>query len=176
MIINIIKEPGMNDERLLFEKFLRSRDLKMTSPRETVLNAFIRTEGHLSADDILAAARRIDPGIGQATVFRTVKLLSEAGLARDACQDEGPRKYEHAWHHSHHDHLLCVKCGKIVEFCDPAIEKAQDSIFKTYGFRAVGHLMELRGLCPDCALEANRSPTADRSPPIESSLPQARRI
>lgn len=153
MIINITKEGEMNDERLIFEQFLRSRELKMTTPRETVLHAFLQTEGHLSSEDILAAARRIDPGIGQATVFRTVKLLSEAGLARDACQDEGPRKYEHAWHHSHHDHLLCVKCGKIIEFYDPDIEKAQDAIFGKYGFKAVGHLMELKGLCADCTLE-----------------------
>lgn len=151
MIINIIKEAKMTNERVLFEQFLRSRDLKMTSPRETVLNAFLQTEGHLSAEDIFDAARTLDPGIGQATVFRTVKLLSEAGLARDACQDKGPRKYEHAYHHPHHDHLLCVRCGKIIEFCDPGIEKAQDAIFGRYGFKAVGHMMELKGLCADCA-------------------------
>lgn len=144
----------MNEERILFEGYLRTRNLKMTSPRETVLKAFLENEGHLSADDILAAARALDPGIGQATVFRTVKLLADAGLARDACQDDGPRRYEHAYHHSHHDHLLCVRCGKIIEFFDPAIEKAQEKIFRTYGFKAVGHTMELKGLCADCSREA----------------------
>lgn len=144
----------MREERILFERYLRTKSLKMTLPRETVLKAFLETEGHLSAEDILAAARRIDPGIGQATVFRTLKLLSEAGLARDACQDEGPRRYEHAFHHSHHDHLLCVRCGKIIEFCDPAIERAQDKIFRNYGFSAIGHVMELKGLCADCSPEA----------------------
>lgn len=139
------------DERIVFEKYLRTQKLKMTSPRETVLEAFVATEGHLSADDILAAARRIDPGIGQATVFRTVKLLAEAGLARDACQDDGPRKYEHAYRHSHHDHLLCIRCGRIVEFCDTAIEKAQDGIFAAHGFKPTGHTLELRGLCSECS-------------------------
>jgi len=148
----------MKEERLLFERYLRTKNLKMTSPRETVLAAFLETEGHLSAEDVLAAARRLNPGIGHATVFRTLKLLSEAGLARDACQDEGPRRYEHAYHHSHHDHLLCVRCGKIIEFCDPAIEKAQDKIFAAYGFKAVGHTMELKGLCAECAsLEGPKS-------------------
>jgi len=139
------------DERIVFENYLRRRQLKLTSPRETVLEAFVATEGHLSADDILAAARRIDPGIGQATVFRTVKLLAEAGLARDACQDDGPRKYEHAYRHSHHDHLLCMRCGRIVEFCDTAIEKAQDGIFAAHGFKPTGHTLELRGLCSECS-------------------------
>lgn len=147
----------MNEERTLFEGYLRTRNLKMTSPRETVLKAFLENEGHLSADDILAAARALDPGIGQATVFRTVKLLADAGLARDACQDDGPRRYEHAYHHSHHDHLLCVRCGKIIEFCDPAIEKAQDKIFRANGFKAMGHTMELKGLCAECSGEAGVS-------------------
>ena len=99
----------MLEEKILFERFLRTKNLKMTRPREIVLEAFVRTEGHLSAEDIFDAARRIDPGIGQATVFRTLKLLAEAGLARDACQDEGPRRYEHSYHHAHHDHLLCTE-------------------------------------------------------------------
>lgn len=142
----------MNEERDLFERYLRTKDLKMTSPRETVLQAFLATEGHLSAEDVFDAARRIDPGIGQATVFRTLKLLQEAGLARDACacSDEGPRRYEHAYRHSHHDHLLCIRCGKLVEFFDPAIEKAQEKVFKKYGFKAIGHMMELKGLCAEC--------------------------
>ena len=139
------------DERIVFETYLKTRQLKMTLPRETVLQAFVETEGHVSADDILAAARRIDPGIGQATVFRTVKLLADAGLARDACQDEGPRKYEHAYRHSHHDHLLCIGCGAVVEFCDSAIEKAQEKVFAAHGFTATGHTLELRGLCSACA-------------------------
>ena len=147
----------MNEERTLFEGYLRTRSLKMTLPRETVLKVFLENEGHLSADDILAAARRLDPGIGQATVFRTVKLLADAGLARDACQDDGPRRYEHAYRHSHHDHLLCVRCGKVIEFCDPAIEKEQEKIFRSHGFKAVGHTMELKGLCADCSGEAGDS-------------------
>ncbi len=145
------------DEHIVFERYLKTQKLKMTSPRETVLKAFLATEGHLSADDILAAARRIDPGIGQATVFRTVKLLADAGLARDACQDEGPRKYEHAYRHSHHDHLLCIGCGKIVEFCDVAIEKAQEGIFAAHGFTATGHTLELRGLCSACAAREKKN-------------------
>lgn len=141
----------MTAEYEVFKQYLRERGLKMTSPRERVLKAFLENEGHLSTDDILAASRKLDPTIGQATVFRTMKLLEEAGLARDASQDNGPRKYEHAYRHSHHDHLLCTKCGRVVEFYDPQIEKAQKQIFAKYGFIETGHWMELHGLCPDCA-------------------------
>ena len=147
----------MGDERRVFEGYLRSRGLKMTTARETVLAAFLKTEGHMSAEELFDTARKIDPGLGQATVFRTLKLLADSGLARDACQDEGPRRYEHSYKHSHHDHLVCIGCGKIVEFCDSGIEKTQNAIFKKYGFSPSDHKLELRGLCAECAKSAEKA-------------------
>ena len=140
-----------NAEYVVMERYLRGEGLKVTKTRRIVLEAFLELEGHVTADLLLAAARKKDPGIGQATVFRTLRLLSGAGLAREACQDVGARTYEHAFRHSHHDHLRCERCGKIVEFCDRTIEKAQEDIFGRYGFQPLGHRMELIGLCPGCA-------------------------
>lgn len=142
------------EERQVLEDYLRERGLKMTGPRETVLDAFLKLERHVTAEDLLAAARRIDPSIGQATVFRTIKLLSEAGLAREACPDEGAKRYEHAYRHEHHDHLVCLGCGAIVEFKDPGIERAQEAIYRKYGYRPAGHQMELQGYCPSCIRKA----------------------
>ena len=113
------------EERKILEAYLRERGQKMTGPRETVLDAFLRLESHVTAEELLSAARRIDPTIGHATVFRTIKLFAEAGLARGACPDEGARRFEHAYRHAHHDHLICVGCGAVVEFHDEALEKAQ---------------------------------------------------
>jgi Fur family ferric uptake transcriptional regulator len=138
-------------ETITLENFLKERGQKVTKSRKTVLEAFLSLEGHVTADSLLAEAKKIDPGIGQATVFRTVKLLADAGLAREACQDDGARTYEHAFMHRHHDHLRCERCGKIVEFYDKTIEKAQDAIFHHYGFVPIGHRMELTGLCEKCA-------------------------
>lgn len=140
-----------NSEHVKLEAYLKERGQKVTKARKAVLRAFMELEGHVTADSLFAAAKKIDPGIGQATVFRTVKLLAEAGLAREACQDEGARTYEHAFRHSHHDHLRCERCGTIVEFYDKTIESAQEVVFKQYGFVAIGHKMELTGLCADCA-------------------------
>jgi Fur family ferric uptake transcriptional regulator len=134
----------------LFEEHLRRRGLKMTEPRRTILEAFLSLESHVSAEGLLAEARRRDPRIGQATIFRTIKLLAEAGLAREACEDSGGRQYEHAFLHAHHDHLICVSCGKIVEFSDEAIEAAQAAVYRSCGFEPIGHRLELRGTCPDC--------------------------
>lgn len=150
------------EARAVLQSYLRQRGLKMTRPREAVLRAFLDAEGHVTTDKLIAAARRIDPRIGQATVFRTVKLLAEAGLARGACSDDGPRQYEHAYRHSHHDHLVCVECGAIVEFADTVIEKAQEAIYSKYGYQSTGHRLELRGRCPSCAA---RQGGGGRTPP-----------
>jgi Fur family transcriptional regulator, ferric uptake regulator len=150
-----------SEARAILESFLRQRGLKMTRPREAVLRAFLKAEGHVTTDGLIAATRRIDRRIGQATVFRTVKLLAEAGLARGACSDDGPRRYEHAYRHSHHDHLVCVECGAIVEFADEVIEKAQEAICRKHGYESTGHRLELRGRCPACAADRG---SGERSP------------
>jgi Fur family ferric uptake transcriptional regulator len=142
------------EERQVLEEYLRDQGRKMTGPRETVLDAFLKLERHVTAEELLEAVRRVDPSIGQATVFRTIRLLAEAGLAREACPDEGARRYEHAYRHEHHDHLVCVTCGAIVEFRDEAIERAQEAIYRAHGYRPSSHVLELEGVCPACAKAA----------------------
>lgn len=137
-------------EREALVEYLRDHGLRMTREREVVLAAFVGLERHVTAEELLPEVKKIDPGIGQATVFRTIKLLAEAGLARKACQDEGAISYEHAFHHAHHDHLICLGCSKVIEFKDDAIEKAQDEIYKKHGFRPADHRLELKGYCPKC--------------------------
>lgn len=138
-------------EEVALESFLRHNGQKVTKSRKAVLKAFLAIEQHVTAESLFSEARKVDPGIGQATVFRTLRLLAEAGLAREACQDDGARTYEHAFNHRHHDHLRCERCGKIIEFYDKTIERSQESIFKQYGFTPVNHRMELVGICPECA-------------------------
>lgn len=138
------------NELARFAQYLRTHGLKMTKPREAILEAFLKTEGHLTIDDILREAKKIDAGVGQATVFRTIRLITDAGLAREALQEDGARTFEHLANHPHHDHLLCTQCGKVIEFMNPVIEKEQQKIFTQYGFEPRGHMMELLGLCPEC--------------------------
>jgi Fur family transcriptional regulator, ferric uptake regulator len=158
ILIIIIQMEGIvsESERAILVAYLRDRGQKMTGPRETVLDAFLALERHVTAEELFEAARRIDPGIGQATVFRTIKLLAEAGLAREACPDVGARHFEHAWRHEHHDHLVCVDCGAVVEFKDEAVEVAQEAIYRRYGFAPSDHRLELQGLCPVCSAKAEK--------------------
>lgn len=144
------------DEAEVFEDYLKGQGLKMTGPRLAVLEAFLGIERHVSAEGLYDAVRAADPGIGQATVFRTVKLLVAAGLAREAGIMEGMRHYEHAFRHPHHDHLICETCGKLVEFESPALEKAQNAVYAANGYSPTGHRLELFGVCPACAKRSAR--------------------
>lgn len=137
-------------EREVLEEYLRDHRLRMTKERQTVLEAFIALEHHVTTEELVDAAKKIDPDIGQATVFRTIKLLADAGLARKACQDDGASSYEHAFRHAHHDHLICLGCGMIVEFRDDAIERAQEGVYRKNGFKPANHRLELQGYCPKC--------------------------
>jgi Fur family ferric uptake transcriptional regulator len=144
------------DERQALERYLKERGLKMTKARQLILEAFLSMESHVTAESLFEVVHALDRGIGQATVFRNIKLFTEAGLAREACRDDGPRQYEHAWRHAHHDHLSCIQCGAVIEFVDPAIESAQKAVYKRYGYTPTGHRMELFGVCPDCEGKAKQ--------------------
>jgi Fur family ferric uptake transcriptional regulator len=147
----------VSEAKQVLETYLREHGQKLTGPRVAVLDAFLRLERHVTADELFSAARQIDPTIGQATVFRTIKLLANAGLAREACPDEGARRYEHAFRHAHHDHLICLGCGAVVEFQDTSIEKAQEKIYHAHGYKPSGHRLELQGYCPACTKKRSSS-------------------
>jgi Fur family ferric uptake transcriptional regulator len=138
-------------EVAILEDFLRARGQKMTRPRQAVLESFLAIERHVTAEQLYEAVRASDPGIGQATVFRAMRLFVEAGLAREALRDGGPCRYEHAFRHEHHDHLVCAGCGKTVEFADPGIERAQARIYAAHGYKPLRHSLQLFGLCGECS-------------------------
>lgn len=129
---------------------LNSKGLKMTPQRGVILDTFLDTNGHLSAEEIYHIVRQSDPAIGQATVYRTVKLLAEAGIAKKVDFGDGVARYEPRYGVSHHDHLVCEKCRRQVEFVDPDIEKLQENQARVHGFRLTTHRMVLYGICPDC--------------------------
>jgi Fur family ferric uptake transcriptional regulator len=129
--------------------YLEKNHLKHTKQRELILNVFLDARRHLTSEDLYLSVRQQYPNIGYTTVYRTMKLLVEAGLATERHFDDGITRYE--TEHEHHDHLVCIRCGKIVEFECEIIENAQDEIAKRHGFQIVRHRHELYGHCADCA-------------------------
>ncbi len=135
-------------EQKALASYLEDHNLKHTRQREAILNVFLSVKGHITGDELQRRVRERHPGIGYTTIYRTMKLLCDAGLATPRHFDDGVTRYE--IEHEHHDHLLCVRCGRIVEFECQMIEQAQDRIVARYGFRLLRHRHELYGHCADC--------------------------
>lgn len=130
-------------------KYLRRNQLKTTQQRELIVDEFLRSQGHISVEELLARVRRLSGHIGYATVYRTLKLLGESGLAAERHFGDGQTRYEVADGEGHHDHLICAQCGLILEFENDEIEKLQEQMAERLGgFKIVRHKLELYGLCP----------------------------
>ena len=142
-------------EQKALASYLEDHNLKHTRQREAILDVFLAAKGHITAETLFHQVREQHPGIGFTTVYRTMKLLCDAGLAIERHFDDGVARYE--IEHEHHDHLVCLRCGRIVEFECSMIESAQDRIVKEYGFRLLRHRHELYGHCPNCRDDRERS-------------------
>ncbi|MCB9726343.1 MAG: transcriptional repressor [Spirochaetaceae bacterium] len=129
-------------------KYLEKNNLKQTRQREMILAAFLGAKRHVTSEDLYQLVREQHPNIGYTTVYRTMKLLVEAGLATERHFDDGITRYE--TEHEHHDHLVCIKCGRIQEFECDEIEERQREIAKGYGFQVLRHRHELYGHCAAC--------------------------
>lgn len=140
----------MRKAKGIFEKFLSGKGLKMTRQRALILETFLRKEGHLSSEELYDLLKTKDPSLGRATVYRMLKLLKDAGLANEVDFGEGVSRYEHKYGHAHHDHLICVRCGRTREVVDEEIESLQEKLAERFGFALTSHKMDLYGLCQDC--------------------------
>ena len=142
----------MEEKLDLLRSYIGKKGLKYSRQRETIAEVFLGCDGHVSVDELLRKVREGDDRVSQATVYRTMRLLTDCGLA-DARQFlEGHTLYEAAEGDSgHHDHLICTECGKIVEFVDQRIEELQDEVAKKHGFTVTTHKMELYGICKECS-------------------------
>ena len=139
-----------------WRSYIQDRRLNTTAQREAIVEQFLRTRDHVSIDELLTKVRKRHPRVGYATVYRTLKLLVDSGLAVERQFGDGQARYEVVG--DHHDHLICVKCGVILEFEDPEIERLQDRIaLQLGGFTVLRHRHELYGLCPKARGDAGGS-------------------
>ena len=153
----------LTEEQEVFLKHIQKKGLKRTSQRDLILDVFLRTEQHLSNEDLYQLVKKEDPTVGQTTVYRTLKLLTEAGLAREVRFGDGRAHYEHNYEHQHHDHMICSECGKIIEFFSAELEAIQDAMAAKHGFEIRQHLLRMIGVCYECRTaqdEADKSLTA----------------
>lgn len=143
--------PKTSEDRFaIFKEHLRRQGLKSTAQRDDIAHVFFASQRHISVEELYHEVKQVNPRIGYATVYRTMKLLTECGLAAERHFRDGEARYESVAEGHHHDHLICERCGKIVEFEEARIEALQAEVAHRLGFRFTGHKMELYGLCRDC--------------------------
>ncbi|MBI5655816.1 MAG: transcriptional repressor [Geobacter sp.] len=133
-----------------FRDFITQKGLKSTRQRDVILDCFLASARHISIEELYLKLRAKNPNIGYATVYRTLKLFAESGIAREIQFGDGQTRYEHATEGEHHDHLVCTRCGKIIEFENETIEKLQEEVAKSHGFLIENHKLELYGVCSLC--------------------------
>lgn len=140
----------METARQQFEEFLRQENYRVTPERFEVLDAVMATSGHFDADELFLTLKRSGSKVSRATVYNTLDILEDCELVfKTRLKDHGSR-YEKAFGRSHHDHLICIECGKIVEFVDEGIEQGQQAVAKKFKFALISHSHQIFGLCPDC--------------------------
>ncbi len=137
-------------KKKLFHDFITRKGLKSTRQRDIILESFLSSERHMSIEELYLKLRTKHPSIGYATVYRTLKLFAEAGIANEIQFGDGQTRYEHVNEGEHHDHLVCTNCGAITEFKNETIEKLQAEVADSHGFLIGTHKLELYGLCAKC--------------------------
>lgn len=140
----------VNEKKRAFNSFAAGKGLRSTRQRDIILEFFLDTHQHVSVEELYLKIKATHTNIGNATVYRTLKLFVEAGLAREVLLNDGQTRYEHVMAGEHHDHLVCTGCNSIIEFENETIEQLQDEIAARHGFYIKSHKLELYGLCEKC--------------------------
>ena len=130
--------------------YITENGLKHSRQRDRIAETFFGMGGHVSVEELVVRVRREDPRISVATVYRTMKLLADCGLAVPRHFAGGQTRYEAAAGRGHHDHLICTGCGEIVEFANEKIETLQALVARRHGFEVESHRLELYGRCARC--------------------------
>lgn len=144
--------PQVDGHALLevFRRYLRDHNLPVTHQREAVASAIFFADDHVSVGDIEKRLSADHEHVGKATIYRTIELLARAGLLQEHDFGEGFRRYEPLAAQSHHEHLICVSCGKVVEFSSDRLERMNALIAEEHGFRHRHHRLEIYGVCGEC--------------------------
>ncbi len=140
-----------------FRSFLTREGLRFTEQRRKILSRVLEQPAHFDAEDLHRQLVETGERVSLATVYRTLSLLLRAGLVKEVLRCRGRAHYETVYGHPHHDHMVCVECGKVIEFYDGQIEQLQRRVCREHDFQAIEHRMGIRGICAECrARKASR--------------------
>ncbi len=148
----------ITEQLQVFSEYLRNNNLRVTRQRTLVAESFLETDGHLSIEELHQLIRKRDKNLGLTTVFRTLKALTDCGLARETVLNDGRTRFEHIYKRPHHHHIVCMECDRAIEFVSPEWEQIQEDITSQYGFRPVSHSVRIFGVCRECQNQQTAAP------------------
>src|SRR6266849_5419836 len=141
---------AMREAEDIFYKHLKRVGLKQTAQRDTILRTFLDTRDHLSTDELHRLVQKKDARIGYTTVYRTLKLLAECGLASEVAFHDGIARYEHQYNRRSHHHMVCTECGGSVEFFSREVDQLEQEIGRRHHYTTTRHTFQIYGMCEDC--------------------------
>jgi Fur family ferric uptake transcriptional regulator len=139
---------------------LRPAGGKRSTKRDHIISTFLQQQGHLSADDLVAVVHRLDPRIGRATVYRTLRWMVGAGIAQKVDFGEGRSRFEPSYRHPRHFHLICTTCHRSSEFLSSDVESLVEEIATSRSFAVTRSIVQIHGTCEECR-------TGKKAPPID---------
>ncbi|NLX12776.1 MAG: transcriptional repressor [Phycisphaerales bacterium] len=145
-----LKRGEIDNAENLFKEYLRERGLKYTPERRTVLHAVLANDDHFEAEDLLLNLRKAGRRVAKATIYRTLPLLVDCGLINEAAFGEKHAHYENALSQGTHDHMICRRCRRIIEFDDTEVIRLRTALAEIHQFRAQTHRFQITGLCRTC--------------------------
>ena len=145
-----ISRENVREAEDIFHQHLRQVGLKHTEQRDTILRTFLETRDHLSTDELHRLVKKKDARIGFTTVYRTLKLLAECGLASEVAFHDGVARYEHQYNRRNHHHMVCTGCGGSVEFFSPEVSRLEQEIGRKHHYLTTRHTFQIYGLCEEC--------------------------
>ena len=152
-----ISRENVREAEGIFHNHLKRVGLKHTEQRDTILRSFLETHEHLSTDELHRLVKKQDPRIGFTTVYRTLKLLAECGLASEVAFHDGITRYEHQYNRRNHHHMVCTVCGGSVEFFSPEVGKLEQEIGRKHHYLTTRHTFQVYGVCEQCRRKRGRA-------------------
>src|SRR6202035_3052408 len=145
-----ISREMVREAQEILHRHLRTVGLKQTAQRDAILHTFLETRDHLSTDELHRLVQKKDARIGFTTVYRTLKLLAECGLASEVAFHDGIARYEHQYNRRSHHHMVCTECGSSVEYFSPEVDGLEQEIGKKYRYATTRHTFQMYGVGEDC--------------------------
>ena len=150
-----LSQEMVREAQAILHRHLKRVGLKHTEQRDTILRTFLETREHLSVNELYRLVREKDSRIGFTTVYRTLKLLAECGLASEVAFHDGIARYEHQYNRRSHHHMVCTECGSSVEFFSPEMDRLEQEIGHKYHYQTKRHTFQIYGVCEDCRKKRN---------------------